>query len=59
MKKLSNTEAELRKRVTYKKSVYLAKAVATIHSSMDTAFFRRARAAMNCQYTMYLTDIPI
>ena len=35
------------------------KVVAAIHSSMDTVFFRRALATMNCKYTMYLTDISV
>ena len=36
---------------------YFTKVVAVIHISMDTVFFKRTLAAMNCVYTMYLTDI--
>ena len=36
---------------------YFAKIFAVIHSSMDMVLFRRALAAMNCVYTMYLTYI--
>ena len=37
--------------------LYFTKVVAVIYSSMDTVFFRWARAAINCVYTIYLTDI--
>ena len=39
--------------------LYFTKVVVAIHSSMDTAFFRRALATIICVYTMYLTDISI
>ena len=39
--------------------LYFTKVVVVIHSSMDTVFFRRALATMNCVYTTYLTDISI
>ena len=35
------------------------KVVVAIHSSMDTLFFRKALAAMNCVYTIHLTDVSI
>ena len=37
--------------------LYFTKVAATIHSSMDRAFFKRALVAMNCVCTMYLTGI--
>ena len=37
--------------------LYFTKIVANIHLSMDTAIFRKALAAMNCVYAMYLADI--
>ena len=39
--------------------LYFTNVVAAIHFSMDTVFFRRAFAAMNSVYSMYLTDISI
>ena len=38
--------------------LYFTKVAVAIHSSMDGyGVFRRALAAMNCVYTMYVTDI--
>ena len=37
--------------------LYFAKVAAAIHYSIDPAFFRRALAAMNCVYEMYLIGI--
>ena len=37
--------------------LYFTKVAVAIHSSMDTVFFRRALAVINCVYTMYLTGI--
>ena len=36
---------------------YSTKVGAAIHSSMDTVFFRRTLAPMNCVYAMYLTGL--
>ena len=36
---------------------YFTKVGATIYSSMDTVFFRRTLAAMNCVYAIYLTGL--
>ena len=35
-------------------ALYFTKVAAAIHSLVDRAFFKRALAAMNCVYTMYL-----
>ena len=45
----------------YQSTVFLynMKVVAAIHSTMDTVFFKKALAAMNCLYKMYLTGISI
>ena len=37
--------------------LYFTKVAAAINSSMDRVFFKRAFAARNCVYTMYLTGI--
>ena len=37
--------------------LYFAKVAAAIHSSMDRVFFKRALAARNCVYTIYLKGI--
>ena len=39
--------------------LYFTTVVAAIDSSIDTVFFRRALAAMNCVYRICLTDISI
>ena len=38
---------------------YFTKAVAAFHSSVGIVLFSKALAAINCLYTMYLTDISI
>ena len=38
-------------------SLYLTKVAAAIHFLIDTVFFIRALAAVNCEYAMYLTGI--
>ena len=39
--------------------LYFTTVVAAIDSSVDTAYFRRALAAMNCVYRICLTDVSI
>ena len=43
----------------FQNTCFFVSLVASILSSIDMVFFRRALADMNCLYAMYLTDISI